>query len=105
MPTLMSNGEFLIVRLGHFGQEAGWALETAGVAAHHAEEWIGQVQFVFGAGDGDVEEPSLLFFSFQIVERAGQRKHPVAKPDDKYRAPLLPFRLMDGAQPDEFVFL
>ena len=49
MPSLMADGEFMVVRLGQFGNEQGRTLETAGVAAGHAKYQVRKIQFVLRA--------------------------------------------------------
>ena len=100
----MPEREFLIMRFGNFADESRGTLKSAGIATGGAEQRIRQEKFILRSRDGDVEQPAFFFFAFQIVERPGERKHPVAQTGDKNRFPLLPFRLMHGAEAEIFLF-
>src|ERR1700722_1980028 len=98
LPVLMANGKLLIVGLRQFGDETGGTLETAAVAAGHAEQWKRKEQLVLRAGGRDVEQSPLFFQALKIIERTREREHSIAQADHKYRFPFLPFRLVHGAQ-------
>ncbi len=67
---------------------------------HHG---IREVERIFGAGDGDVEDAAFLFLAPRIAQRLRRGETPFRQPHEKDHLPLESLRLMHGAEDHAFL--
>jgi hypothetical protein len=66
---------------------------------------IGEVEFILGSGERDIEEPAFLFEHVLIIgfENAAVGELAVHEPDEEDSFPFESLGLVDGGEGDHFV--